>query len=332
MARTAGKKVTRKKSKATAASQPVKAVVARGDGGGSMNRLTASEKDFIKLVMDPCSGPLVASPFGSTENAYIWRLNYRGTLASNAGGHLMAALYPKGVYNNFGSNSANLPQCIQLWNGSSLNDSALAVSSSTGQAMPGLQNLISMGAQIRVTAGCIKMNYIGPANVAQGELYAWEGQGDENLAAVASSYVMTNKSSPAQFCINGKPLPITAGAEARLDYAKASEQQRSWGDPQVGQADVYCPIAVVGVSGGPASTNYVVEATLVVEWIPMLSQGIPAAPAAMRAPGAADRVANAIKSIAPLLVSASTVPLGGYAGAFGQAARFTSKVAKALMR
>lgn len=135
---------------------------------------------------------------------------------------------------------------------------------------------------------------------------------------------------PQAFCLNGATLPITAGVEARLNYGDASSTQSNWGDIVVGRTDVFCPMAVVGVSGGPPSTNYVVEATIILEWTPQMQQGVPAPRPPMKAPGAAERVANALRSIAPLLVSAGDAALGGYAGLFGKTVRFGAAVYSAM--
>jgi hypothetical protein len=296
----------------------------------AMDGRAISESDFIKMTLDPCHGPLTTSPFGKTENSYIWRLNYRSTVTSNASGNLMAALYPKGMFNAFGSGAANYPQCLQLWNGSGVTDSG-AGTSSTASVFPGTLALEGIAAQLRVTAGCIKLNYIGPAQTAQGQLWAWEGQGDENFASVAAAQTMVARQSPNGFMMNGMTAPVMQGVEAMLNYAKvATDDQYKFADIQVFTSDVYCPFAAVGVSGGPATTNYVLEATVIVEWTPLLSQGVPAPSAAMVKPGAAERVANALRSVAPLLVKAAGLPLGGYASMVGKAVSFGAQVYNAL--
>lgn len=335
------KKRTRKsKAKAANASKPAEKVLARKRAGAPKYeglRMTGpdgryiSESDFIKLTLDPCHGPLTASPFGKTENSYIWRLNYRSTIVSNSAGHMMAVLNPLGVYNAFGSSSANLPQNIQIWSTTGLSDSAISVGSNGTAAMPGIQALEGVAAQVRVTAGCITLSYVGSAQNAQGQLYAWEGQGDEVFASVAAAQNMTCKQTPTGFAMNGMTAPITAGVEAMLNYSKvATEDQWKFGDIQVGRADVFTPFAVVGVSGGPSTANYIVEATLVVEWTPLLSQGVPAPVAAVVKPGSAERVANALRLVAPLLVKTSSVALGGYAPLVGKVARFGAQVYQAL--
>lgn len=289
-----------------------------------------SEADFIKMTLDPCHGPLTASPFGKTENSYIWRLNYRGTLLANATGNLFVALNPLGMYNGFGSASANLPQAIQIWNAAGLNDTTIG-NSNIAVSVPGIQALEGVAAQLRVTAGCVKLNYIGAANVACGQLYAWEGQGDETFASVASSQAMTARQTPNSFMMSGMTAPITAGVESMLNYGKVgSPAQWQFGDVQVGRTDVFAPFAVVGVSNGPANAAYVCEVTVIVEWTPLLSQGVPAPVAASIKPGAADRVANALRLVAPLLVKTSSMALGGYAGLVGKAVTFGAQVYQAL--
>lgn len=289
----------------------------------------SNESDFMKLVLDPCAGPLEVSPFGAVENAYVWRMNYRSTFNSNASGNIMAMLYPSGVYNGFGSNSANLPQSIQVWNGSGLVDT-VAGNATAAYPVPGLVALETLAQQLRVTAGCVKIKYIGPANSACGELYAWEGQGDEIVGAVASTQMVSSGRTPSDYAVNGQTFPITAGAEAMLNYSKCPPGQLGYGDPTIPQTGSYCPIAVVGVSGGPPSTAYVVEATLIVEWIPKLTQGIPAPNAKLTHPGAAERVANAIKLVAPLLVKAADLPTMGYASMFNKALKFGQSVYKLM--
>lgn len=291
----------------------------------------SSEKDYIKMALDPCHGPITHSPFGTSENSYIWRLNYRSVQTSNSSGHMAVALFSNGVYNGFGSAAASLPQLIQVWNDAGFNDTGLNRGSTVVGTVPGLTSLLGIAEQVRITAGCVKLNYIGPATVAQGELYAWEGQGDGAVAHVPATQTMLMVRDPQELCLNGMTAPITAGVESRLNYAKvASETQRAWGDMEVGRADVFCPVAIAGISGGPPSTNYVVEATIIVEWTPALKAGVPAPPAPMRNPGAAERVANALKQVAPLLVSVAGVPLGGYAGAFGKAVKFGAAVYSAM--
>lgn len=142
---------------------------------------------------------------------------------------------------------------------------------------------------------------------------------------------MTTLQSPNSYMLNGMTAPITAGVESILNFSKvATEDQWKYGDIRVARPDVYCPVSVVGVSGGPASTNYVLEATVIVEWTPLLSQGVPAPVAAQAKPGAAERVANALRQVAPLLVKAAAMPVGGYAGLVGKAVNFGAQVYQAL--
>lgn len=338
--RKGAKKAKKMAREAVAAPVGKQAVVAKKraakpnyQGFQAMNGLGqyVSEPDFVKMTLDPCHGPLTASPFGKTENSYIWRLNYRGTVGSNTSGNLMACLFPNGVFNGFGSASANLPQLLQLWNYSTLSDGTAPLNSQVAFTVPGIQALEGVAAQVRVTAGCIKLNYVGSANNAQGQLYAWEGQGDENFASIASSQLLTTKSSPNSYMMSGMTAPVTSGVESMLNFSKvATEDQWKFGDIQVGRTDVYCPCAVVGVSGGPPSTNYVLEATIIVEWTPLLSQGVPAPVAASVKPGAAERVANTLRRVAPLLVRAASIPVGGYAGMMSKAVTFGAQVYQAL--
>lgn len=210
-----------------------------------------------------------------------------------------------------------------------MNDTAQVVSTGA-DGFPGSQAIATMAAQVRVTAGCIKLKYLGPASSASGELYGWEGQADENFAHSAGTGNMTNRATPQYFCLNGKVAPVTAGIESMLNYAKAPSPQCNYGDVQVNRTDVFCPMACVGISGGPASTQYVVEATIIVEWTPMLSSGIPNASQYLLKPGSAERVANAIKMISPMLVRVGETALGGYAGMFNKAMKFGAAVYKNL--
>lgn len=323
------------KKKVQPAPQKAKPQAARGGLKGPMTSQPRfiNENDFIKMTLDPCNGPLTASPFGSTETAYVWRFNYRKVILANPSGNMMAALYPGGVVNAGTATVANMPQCVQLWNHSLLTDTVSPLNSQGGDFFPGTQNFLTLAEQLRVTAGCIKVNYTGPANLAGGELFAWEGQGDGTFTSVNASNLMTMVSSVQQFCINGNTFPITAGVEARLNYAKAAAaSQQAYVSPAVNRTDVYCPFAVVGVSGGPASGQYVVESTIIVEWTPALSQGIPSATSMFARPGAAERVANALKMVSPMLVSAGKLALGGYAGAFGKALSFGGQVAASMAK
>jgi hypothetical protein len=288
-----------------------------------------NESNFVKLTLDPCNGPLAASPFGATENAYTWRLNFRQTVTANANGHVIAALYPLGIY-NLGSGVTTAPLPLQVWGGSFVNDANIGQTSSISTTIPGAANLTTMAAQVRPIAGCVKLKYTGPANTAQGEMYAWEGQGDENFASVASSQSMIVRQSPQYFILNGANAPITSGVEAMLNYAKAPIAQTQYADPLVTHTDVYCPMAVVGVSGASSGSAFVVEGTIIVEWTPQLSLGMPRPNQMLLKPGAAERVANALKMAAPLLVRVGSQVLGGYAGMLATSAKFGADVIRAM--
>jgi len=283
---------------------------------------TLNEQNFVNMTLDPCNGPLTRSPFGATENAYLWRLNFRRTVQANAGGYLAAALNPLGIYQGSGAS------LINWWAQAGLNDSAVSLPASSAVGMPGSASLAGIAAQTRVIAGCIKLNYIGAAQAAQGQLIGWEGQADEVFTG-GTAY--TNTRCLSDFAVNGNTYPITSGVESRLNYSKASPQQLQYGDVNVARMDVFSPCALVAISGGPSSAFYVLEATIVVEWTPNLSVGIPAPSPVQARPGAAERVANALRNVSPLLVSAVTPLLGPYAAAFGTAVNFAGRVAKQVM-
>jgi hypothetical protein len=95
-----------KRQKAVARAKPKR----EQDKSGSGTYI--NEANFVKLVLDPCNGPLTKSPFGSRENSYVWRLNSRTTVVVGANGNFMAALYPKGVYNT--SASTTFPSTMQV--------------------------------------------------------------------------------------------------------------------------------------------------------------------------------------------------------------------------
>lgn len=325
----AGARKARRRAAANQQTQPnvPKTRTRKSSGVVPRNRVNmVNNSDFVRLTLDPCNGPLTRSPFGASENSYIWRLNTRQTFTANSQGNALVALYANGAFNAF-SGSVYAPS-LQIWNGSGLSDTA-TVTSDLSFNFPGSTQLAAIASQVKVTAGCVGIKYIGPANNAAGELIGWEGQGDEVFATSAIN--MVNRMSLSTFATNGVTFPITAGVEANLNYAKAPPQQWLYADPKVANTSVFCPFAVVGVSGGASLGSYVIEATLVVEWTPLLSTGIPAPEATLFQPSSADMVANAIKSVAPLLVSAGKVALGGYAGAFGSAIKFGSKVAKSVM-
>lgn len=324
------KRVAKAKKAKPAANTQTKQVVSKAKPSKALvpkSRVDmVNNSDFVRLVLDPCNGPLTRSPFGASENSYIWRLNTRQTIQANASGNALVALYPNGAFNAY-SGSTYAP-ALQVWNGAGLSDTS-TVTSDYSFNFPGSTQLAAIAAQIKVTAGCVGIKYIGPANVAAGELIGWEGQGDEVFAT--STINMVNRMSMANFAVNGQTYPITTGVEANLNYAKAPPQQWLYGDPKVANVGVYCPFAVVGVSGGAPTGSYVVEATMVVEWTPLLSTGIPAPQSTLFKPASADLVANAIKSVAPLLVSAGKYALGGYAGAFGSAIKYGARVAQSVM-
>lgn len=281
-----------------------------------------NEQNFVNMTLDPCNGPLTRSPFGATENAYLWRLNFRRTVQANTGGYLAAALNPLGIYQGGGSS------LINWWAQAGLNDGAASLPASSAVGMPGSASLTGIAAQVRIIAGCIKLNYIGAASASQGQLIGWEGQADEVFSG-GTAY--TNTRCLSDFAVNGNTYPLDVGVESRLSYAKASPQQLQYGDVNLPRMDVFSPCAFVGVSGGPSSAYYVLEATVVVEWTPNLYVGIPAPSPVMAKPGAADRVANALRSVSPLLVSAVRPLLGPYAAAFGTAVTFAGRVAKQVM-
>lgn len=293
------------------------------------NGPTMSDKQVAKMIQDPCNADLTLSPFGASEDAYVWRMNYRQTVTSNATGFLAAALYPLGVYNTGAIFTA--PQPIQVWSSAALDDATVNLSASSVNAMPGLAALClgGMVGQIRVTAGCIKLHYTGAANNAAGEMYGWEGQGDAQFA-YNSANALKSKVGFGTYALTGQVFPITAGVEAGLNYSQCPSTQTNYGDPAVTHTDVYSPMAVVGVSGGAPSAPYILEATIIVEWVPVTNVGIPKANVTLVAPGTAERVANLLKIASPMLVRAGEYALGGYASAVADAYRFGKKVYRAL--
>lgn len=288
-----------------------------------------SDKAVARMLQDPCHADLTLSPFGASEDAYVWRMNYRATVTSNATGFLAAALYPLGVYNTGAAFTA--PQPIQLWNGASLDDTTVNLSASSVNAMPGLAALClgGMVGQIRCTAGCIKLHYTGAAQSAAGEMYGWEGQGDAQFAYNTAN-ALKSKVGFGTYALTGEVFPITAGVEAALNYSQVPSTQLNYGDPAVTHTDVYTPMAVVGVSGGAPSASYILESTLIVEWVPVTNVGIPKANVQIVPPGTAERVANLLKIASPMLVRAGEYALGGYATAVADAYRFGKRVYRSL--
>lgn len=300
--------------------------ITKAMGTLSLGKEWLNESDFVKMTLDPCNAKLTKSPFGSTQNAYLWRVNYRSVVAAAPNGNLMLAFYPLGL-TNYGA--ATAPQIVQSWTG--LADNATMVAAGTYIVPPVIGQFQSMAAQVRITAGCVGLQYIGSAQNAAGRLYGWEGQGDEVFLQYSGTAVMQSRQAPCDFMNSGRVLPITAGVEASLNYTKAPPQQLGYVDPKVARTDVYTPMAVVGVSGGAASANYEMTLSFVVEWTPLLNEGIANDNVTLVKPGAAERIANALKMVAPLLVRAGTSALGGYANVVAPGVKLGYNIGKALM-
>jgi hypothetical protein len=317
------KGVSVKRQKAVARAKPKREQDKSGPG------TYINEANFVKLVLDPCNGPLTKSPFGSRENSYVWRLNSRTTVVVGANGNFMAALYPKGVYNT--SASTTFPSTMQVWT----NPSLTGVNEVADQVreFPGTATVAGIAAQLKITAGCVKATYTGVANNASGQLFGWEGQGDTVIAQYSGSNAMMHTQSLTAASLNGMTYPITAGVESRLDYSKANPQQNYFSaSTQVPVSDVYCPIAMVGGYSLPVGQSILVEYTLIVEWTPLMTSGIPPQTIELARPGVELRVANALRGVGAMLVSAGPMMLGGYAGMVGKVLQGGARVARSLLQ
>lgn len=301
-----------------------------GKALGAGMALSSYERDYLKLVMDPCNGPRVKSLLPGNNGAIVQKLDFRCTVTTPTDGTrrlVMAVIVPdqwKTTSFTYLGSTIQLPHELSNVDMSS-NGADVPFIVPVSFANTGAIEAIADSA--RAIAGCVKMRYIGKASEASGIMFGWEGLNSRLTPAVShfgsgdnGNWVPTRPGN--SFIMDGKTASVGATIEAKLnpsrmdvvnsafvtDVGGASQPQTAL-PGALNTANLHdTPVLVVGCSGAAAGQIFEVTGTIVYEVKPKTSFASLApveTPAVNRAQakGSWDKVVQAVESYAPMLVS-----------------------------
>lgn len=235
---------------------------------------------YVRLLQNPCSGSFARPPYSGTDSGYMLRtteyLNIQSTVHSGmvvgaATTMDFAIQINPSSYSGTGATSG-------LIYGAAPVNTAFALTARTSQSFIAQNAAVR---KFRCIAGCLKVIPNGPYTGRQG-----------TIGLASSSGMLVQPSAPVQtgvtYTQQTLELAATGSKDHEVLFIPASEDE-TWNDPGVGDVSSYAGgtmfavgVAVDGValSATVAQALFVVEVTLVWEWIPATGQGLSVMPTA----------------------------------------------------
>lgn len=346
MARKNGKKIVPRGSSGSAAGgtkkRPSKTPATSGSTGpragarrtgkqalGRQLGLNEYERDYLRLVMDPCNAPLVKSLLPGSHGTIVERIDFRSlvTIPSDGSRRTLVATVVPAQYQQTSFSYLGSTLCML---GDSVTTDMAANSGDAGLITPiqpaNTSSLLSIADSARPIAGCLRLRYMGTAAAASGVQFAWEGtngrvnpvvshfgSGDNGNWAptrTANALLMDGVTRGVGEVIEAKFNPSRVGPDSdNFVYAHSSGSPNvsTWLPGELPSGDLANTIVlVVGCSGAPPGQTFEVSGTIVYEIRPKAggaTRRLADTPTEnrMQAKSSLSKVVQAIESYGPLL-------------------------------
>lgn len=278
-----GKSTSRKARKRAAKVRPgAKMVVAKTAFSG----LTTAERNYARLLSDPCNGPLSAGIFGDGSGGIISRFETDGILGDVAGTAASALVF--------------VPSAASAWTSGKPSDGDLPTWNGVNSSLvPGKDFLSSNASQFRCLAACIRIYWPGTELNRQGIVSNLQTTADivNNANATVGAIRATStyvQRMPEDFT-ELKWMPSEFELELRAPFLTPSAQEFS-----------RVSGLVTTISGVPAATPIRWRMVAVYEWVPKVQSGIASSNIAATVPaGSFERVAQALTSVGNWMYASS---------------------------
>lgn len=300
--------------------------------------LTASERQYVNLILDPCNAELTNSVLPGSNGSFVSRIPFR-IIYIPTKSYGFAQLLPWSL------DSTTDPKMLTIYEADTQVTSFIN-GTATSQNIYSVDTVLAatIGAaadMVRPIAGCVRCTYIDTAQNCRG--YLWGAEGDisaymNQMTAAPLTNVWLPKAGMNAIELSGTgPIPMSEGVESKLNMLNGDGQFRSviqgnnivaaGVDSRSGTTNRW-PACYVGWAGINPAQALLIDGVLVYEWVPQATYGLQAPrEITVQKPGALDRVTNAIANLSDRLVVAYRSTIGNQSSWYSKALGFAGQYA-----
>lgn len=252
----------------------------------AFSALTTAERNYARLLVDPCNGPLSAGLFGDSSGGIISRFETDGILGDVAGTAASALVF--------------VPAAASAWTSGKPSDGDLPTWNGVSSSLvPGKDFLSNNASQFRCVAACLRIYWPGTELNRQGIVSNLQTTADivNNANATVGAIRATStyvQRMPEDFT-ELKWMPSEFELELRAPFLTPSAQEFS-----------RVSAIATTISGVPAATPIRWRMVAVYEWVPKVQSGIASSNVAATVPsGSFERVARALTNVGNWMYASS---------------------------